>query len=180
MEGAPNPGTIDGYAAAMLEIAHSEDASDVIPDEVFRIARAFEGSEELRGTLLDPRVPVERKQLVVADILGGRASDVSIALVNLLVGVGRTDHLVAIADRMAEMSAEREELAVAMVRTAVELDEATVRRLEQRLAAVTGKRVKAKVVVDPSVVGGIVTKIGDTIFDGSVRSRLQDLREAWG
>jgi F-type H+-transporting ATPase subunit delta len=55
-----------------------------------------------------------------------------------------------------------------------------VARLEERLSAATGKRVQVTVIVDPSVVGGVVTKIGDTVFDGSVKSRLDELREQWG
>lgn len=171
---------VDGYAAALLEVAGAEGARDEVPDELFRIARAFEANEELRSTLTDARVPVERKQAVVGDILEGRASNVSIALINLLVGAGRASDFVAVANRMAELAAEREEMLVAEVRSAIDLDPDTLARLEARLAEATGKRVKAKVVVDPSVVGGIVTKVGDTVFDGSVRSRLQDLREAWG
>ena len=68
---------------------------------------------------------------------------------------------------------------MAEVRSAIELDAATISRLEAKLAAATGKRIKANVIVDTSVVGGLVAKVGDTVFDGSVRSRLQELREAW-
>jgi F-type H+-transporting ATPase subunit delta len=175
-----NAQIVDGYAAALLEVAEAEGQRDRVTDELFRIARAFEGSEDLRSTLGDPRVPLERKQAVVGDILESRASGVSIALVNLLVGAGRAGDLKAIANRMSTLSAEREETAFAEVRTAIELDAGTVARLEERLASVTGKKVKARVVVDPGVVGGIVAKVGDTVFDGSVKSRLQDLREAWG
>ena len=180
MEGVAGSRVIDGYASALLEVGGAEGEPERITDEVFRIARAFETSEELRSTMSDPRVPVELKQSVVSDLLEGRASNVSIALINLLVGAGRTGDLVAVADRMTQLAAEREEATVAEVRSAVELDAGTVERLERRLAAVTGKRVKAKVVVDESIVGGVVTKIGDSVFDGSVRSRLEDLREAWG
>ncbi len=171
---------IDGYAAALLDVAAAEGARDAITSELAAIARAFDGSEELRSSLSDPRIPIERKQSAVSDILEGRASKVSISLINLLVGVGRTGDFVAIANRMSELAAEREQVTLAEVRSAIDLDEATVARLEAKLAEATGKRVKANVVVDPSVVGGIVTKIGDTVFDGSVKSRLQELREAWG
>ncbi len=171
---------VDGYAAALLEVAAAEGARDQVSDELFRIARIFDADEALRNALTDARVPVERKQAIVSDILGGRSSNVSIALINLLVGAGRAGDFVAVANRMAELAAEREEMTVAEVRSAIDLDEATVARLEARLAEVTGKRVKVKVVVDSGVVGGIVTKVGDTVFDGSVKSRLQDLREAWG
>jgi len=175
-----SPRTIDAYAAGLLEIAGAEADEDAIADELYRIARAIDGSDELRGTLTDPRVPAERKQGAVVDLLGRRAQPVSIALVNLLVGAGRAGDLVAVATRMVELAAEREELAVAEVRSAVELDDDTVSRLEEKLSAAVGKRVRAKVVVDPGVVGGVISKVGDMVFDGSVKSRLQDLREAWG
>jgi F-type H+-transporting ATPase subunit delta len=180
MEELTTTQVIEGYAVGLLEIAAAEGGKDVVADELSRIARAFERSEELRNTLSDIKVPVELKKAAVTEILDGRASKVSIALINLLVGAGRSGDFVAIADRMAQLAAEREELTLAEVRAAIELDEATVARLEARLAEATGKRVKVKVVVDPSVVGGVVTKIGDTVFDGSVKSRLQELREAWG
>lgn len=180
MADVPQASVIDGYANALLEVAKAEGARDLVADELFTIARAFEGSDELRATLTDARVPVERKHSVVSDLLDTRASNVSIALINLLVGAGRTGDLVAVANRMAELVAESEALTVAEVRSAIALDDATVARLEAKLAETTGKRVTAKVVVDPTMVGGIVTKIGDTILDGSVKSRLQDLREVWG
>ena len=171
---------IDGYAAAMLDIARAEGDPDGLSDELIRVAAAFGQSDELRTTLRDPLIPFERKQAVVDDLLGGRASRVTISLVNLLIGAGRIGEFGAIAERMATLAAESEEYTIAEVRTAVELDGPTLARLTEKLAAVTGRRIKPRVVVDPTLLGGVVAKVGDTVFDGSVRSRFQDLREAWG
>ena len=171
---------IDGYAAAMLDIARAEGDPDGLSDELIRVAAAFGQSEELRATLRDPHIPFERKQAVVDDLLGGRASRVTVSLVNLLIGAGRIADFGAIAERMAILAAESEEYTIAEVRTAVALDEPTIARLTEKLAAATGLRIKPRVVVDPTLLGGIVAKVGDTVFDGSVRSRFQDLREAWG
>ena len=55
-----------------------------------------------------------------------------------------------------------------------------IARLESALSRATGKRVQAKVVTDPALMGGLVAKIGDTVFDGSVKSRFSDVREQWG
>jgi F-type H+-transporting ATPase subunit delta len=76
--------------------------------------------------------------------------------------------------------AEHEGTVVAEVQSAVALDAGQIARLEAALSRATGKRVQAKVVTDPALMGGLVAKIGDTVFDGSVKSRFSDVREQWG
>jgi len=171
---------IDGYARAFLEIARAEGDIDRLADELFRVAGAFEQSEELKATLSNVLVPFERKQGVVDDLIGQRTSPVTVALTNLLVGVGRIDALEAVATRMVALVAESEGQVIAEVRSAFELDEATRAKLAERLSEATGRQIKLNVVVDSSIIGGLVAKVEDTIFDGSVRSRLLELREAWG
>jgi F-type H+-transporting ATPase subunit delta len=142
------------------------------------VARTIESSDELRTTLGDQAIPAERRQGIVEDLLGGRASSVTTALVSFVVGVGRSRDLPAIIDRLVERAAEERQQAVAEVRSAVPLDEERRDRLAAALSAHTGKNVSVKVIVDPTILGGIVAQIGDTVIDGSVRSRLEQLREA--
>ena len=168
---------IDGYAAAILEFAKAEGELDRIGDELFRIARAFESSNELREALTDPRLAAERKKAVVDDLLGGKSSPLAVNLVNFVVGLGRASDLPAIADRLAERAALARSRVIAEVRTAVELDAATIARLTASLSRATGKDVEVKTVVDPTVIGGVVARVGDVIIDGSVSHRLQELRE---
>jgi F-type H+-transporting ATPase subunit delta len=172
-------GHIDGYARAMLDVVSAEGDADRLSDELFRVAQEFAESEDLAGALEDPLLPFERKQAIVSDLIGRRASEVTVSLVNMLIGVGKIKDFPAITKRMMELAAEAEGDVVADVTSAVELDEATRERLAARLAEVTGKRVRLHVVVDPSLIGGLVAQVEDTLFDGSVKSRLQDLREAW-
>lgn len=170
---------LDGYAAGLLAIAAAEGDADALAAELFAIGRAIDSSEELREAVTDIRVPGERKQNLLADVLQGRASRTAIILVNMLVSAGRARDITEIGRLMIGKAAESKAMTVAEVRSAIELDPATVARLEEKLAAATGRRIKANVIVDPNVVGGLVVKVGDTVFDGSVRSRLQELREAW-
>ena len=88
--------TIDGYAHALLTIVRAEGATGA-DDEIFRFAQALEGNEELRNTLADPYVPAARRQQVVEDLLKGKASDVTMAAVSMVVGAGRAADLPAIA-----------------------------------------------------------------------------------
>jgi F-type H+-transporting ATPase subunit delta len=168
---------IDGYAAAILEVARAEEQLERVGDELFRIARAFEASNPLREALTDPRIPVERKKGVVDDLLGAKTSPLTVSLVAFVVGAGRAADLPAIADRVTARAAAARDRAVAEVRTAVELDAATIARLTAALNKATGKDVEVKVVVDPAVIGGVVARIGDLVIDGTVSHRLQQLRE---
>ena len=170
---------IDGYARALLDVVGAEGDADRLSDELFRVARAFGESEELKDALGDPLIPYDKKRSIVDDLIGARTSSVTVALVNMLVGTNRLKDFEAITKRMMGLAAESEGHVVAEVRSAIELDDATQDRLAAKLTEVTGKAVKLNVVIDPSVVGGLIAQVEDTLFDGSVRSRLLELREAW-
>ncbi|MBW3548742.1 MAG: ATP synthase F1 subunit delta [Actinobacteria bacterium] len=168
---------VDGYATAMFEVARVEGSLDEVEDELFRFARTLEGNEDLRSVLTDDAVPAERRRAVVADLLGDRASPVTANLVSLVVGAGRARDLPAIIDRLVQRAAAEHDKVVAEVRSAVALDEDQRERLAEALGRATGKSVEVKVVVDPSVLGGLVARVGDTVIDGTVRTRLDQLRE---
>ena len=168
----------DAYASAMFEVAKAEDALETVEDELFRVARTFEANEELRSTLTDPAVPVDRRLSILDDLLGGgRASPVTSALVSFVVAAGRGRELPAIIDKLVERAAGERSEVVAEVRTAIPIDDQMRERLGAALSSATGKTVSVKAVVDQSVVGGVVARIGDTVFDGSVRHRLDQLKE---
>lgn len=169
---------IDAYAAALFEVARAEGSLETVEEELFRVARTIEGSDELRSTLTDRAVPVEMRQGIVEDLLGSRASSVTTALVSFVVGSGRSKDLPAIIDKLVERAAEERSQAVAEVRSAIPLDDDQKTRLAVALGKATGKNISVKVVVDPSILGGIVAQVGDTVIDGSVRTRLNQLREA--
>jgi F-type H+-transporting ATPase subunit delta len=170
---------VNAYAAAMLTVAWAEGNADEVSDELFRFARALDASDELRMTLSDQRIEASRRQQIIEDLLGGKATETTVGLVSMVVGAGRAGELSAISDALVEAAAVQKAREVALVRSAVELSEDQQARLAEALAAATGKQIELKVTVDPNVVGGIVTTIGDTVIDGSVRSRIVKLREAF-
>ena len=167
----------DGYAAALLEVARAEGLVDRVVDELFHFARAFERNDELRSTLSDQLMPPERRQAIAEEVLGRKASPLSVSLVSFIVGSGRARHLVAIVDRLVERAAAERQREVAEVRSAIPLDDAQRARLEAALSKALSKRIDVKVIIDSSVMGGVVARVGDTVIDGSVRHRLEKLRE---
>ena len=168
---------IEGYAAALFEAAAAEGQVAEVEDQLYRVARAIETSEELRSTLSDQRVPASKRQSIVEDLVGARALPVTTNLVSFLVGAGRARDLPAIIDRFVQRASRERGAAVAEVRSAIPLDDAVRDRLAEALGRATGRQVDVKVVVDPSVIGGLVAQIGDTVIDGSVRKRLDQMKE---
>lgn len=169
---------IDAYANAILGIVQAEGFLEGAEDELFRFARTFEGSDDLRMALSDPSIPADRRQAVVEELLGGKALIVSKALASFIVGIGRASELPAIIDRFVALAAESRSREVAEVRSAVALDDGQIARLAEALGRATGKSVEVKVVVDPDVMGGLVARVGDTVIDGTVRHRLDQLKES--
>ena len=170
---------VEAYASALLAIARSEEHQREVEDELFAFARALEANDELRTTLTDKHLPAARRQQIVEELLGGKALDATVALASMIVAAGRGRDLPAIVDALITLRAEDEGKEVAEVRSAIELTDEQQDRLAQALSDATGKDVEVKVVVDPTVLGGVVAQVGDTVIDGSVRHRLSQLRESF-
>ncbi|MBC8195848.1 MAG: ATP synthase F1 subunit delta [Acidimicrobiia bacterium] len=170
---------VDAYADALFAVAAAEGNLAAVEDELFQFAQALGSNDDLRAMLADGAVPAARRQQVVEDLLDGRASATTSALVSMVVAAGRAADLPAIIDAMVERSAASRNKAVATVRSAIDLSVDQRSRLEAAIHTSTGKEVEVKVVIDPSVLGGVVTEIGDDIIDGSVRRRLNQLRESF-
>jgi F-type H+-transporting ATPase subunit delta len=171
---------IRGYATAIFTIAEAEGSLDRVSDELFHFAKALERSNELRSALTDLAIPSERKTAVLDDLLGDRASELTRHIVEFVVSQGRARELDGIVDELVALAAERRSHVLAEVRSAIPLDEDTRRKLGETLSKATGKSVEVKVVVDPSVVGGIYAKVGDQVIDATIRKRLEDLKESIG
>ncbi len=167
---------IDGYARALFEVARAEGTIDEVEDELFRFARSYESSDALRNALTDEMVPAAKRQAIVEDLLGGKATATTTQLVSMVVGSGRGRDLPAIIDRLVQRAANSKNLEVAEVRSAVALTDDQQDRLKAALANATGRQVTLKVVVDPSILGGVVASVGDTVIDGSVRTRVEQLK----
>lgn len=167
------------YAEALFSVARAEGTLGEVEDELFRFSQTLQGSDELRDALTNPGIPASRRQQIVEDLLGGKASATTVALVSMVVGTGRARELPQIIRQLVERSAAEANKEVAEVRSAIPLSDDQRKRLAEALGEATGKQVEVKVVVDPSVMGGIVAQVGDTVIDGSVRNRLDKLKSAF-
>ncbi len=169
---------VEGYATAMFEVARAEGILDRVERELFGLLHVLESNEELRRTLTDAAIPPERRQAIVEDLLGDRFLPLTASLVSFVVSTGRARDLPAIIQKLVERSAAEREHAVAEVRSAIPLSDDQKDRLAKALSDNLGQQVEVKVIVDPDVLGGIVARVGDIVIDGTVRHRLDQLKEA--
>jgi F-type H+-transporting ATPase subunit delta len=167
---------VRGYAEALFAIADAEGELRAVEDELYAFAKALETETRVREALTDPVLPAENKKGLIRDLLGERANPHTVNALGFLIDQGRARDIGRIVEELVAVAAERRAHQVAEVRSAIPLDEGQRRRLEEALSRATGREVEVKVVVDPSVVGGIVAKVGDEVFDGTVRARLQEAR----
>jgi len=166
------------YASAIAAVARAEGELGAVQDELFSLARTLGGSEELLSTLTDAQVPVARRQQIVEDLLSGKVSKTTLATISMIVGAGRARDLVGISEALVALGAAQGGKQVAVVRSAIDLTEDQKTRLAAALQSAVGTPVDVRVVVDPSVLGGLVAQVGDTVIDGSVRRRLDQLKQA--
>jgi F-type H+-transporting ATPase subunit delta len=167
---------IAGYAMAVFEALPQASDIDDIEDELFRFARAVEGSTVLRGALSDRRLPLPVRRGVVTDLLGSRAHVATVRLVGEALR-GRTRDLVSTLDWLVEQAAQARGWRVARVRAAREVDAGERGELSEALARLAGAPVELQVFVDESLLGGATVQIGDLLVDATIRHRLEQLQE---
>ena len=170
---------ITKYAEAVLSVASAENGGAEVEDELFRFARAAEGSDDLRRTLSDSKIPAARRQQIVEDLIGGQATPATTAVISMIVAAGRGGDIHRIADEVVALGAASRTKAVAEVYSVIELTDDQQARLATSLQSATGKEVEIKVIIDESVMGGLLVQIEDEVIDGTVRTRLKQLREAF-
>lgn len=167
-----------GYAERVLEELGSTDEVDEMEDTFFRLARVLEHHLELRSVLVNQTAPLAGRLAVVHDLLAGKASEPTIRVVSYVLRAGRVRNLVGALDSLVALCAAERGRRVAEVRSAVDLDEAERNRLAAALRRLTGREVEVRVLIDESVIGGVLISVGDLVIDGTVRLRVERLRDA--
>ena len=165
------------YANALADVALAQGAADTALRQLGDFAAAFGVSAELRNFLTSPGVPREAKHDVIEKIAGRIGAGKIIR--NFLFVVAdhqRTHILPEIVASFEDVIRQRQGIAEAEISSAIELSAAQKKRFVQTLERLTGKKIDAKYSLDPALLGGVVVRVGDTIYDGSVRSSLNEMR----
>lgn len=165
------------YANALADVALAQGAADPALKQLSDFQAAYAESAELRNVLANPAVTREAKHGVIEKIavrLG--AGKIIRNFLFVIADHQRTHILPEIVQAFQEVVRQRQGMARAEIATAVELSAAQKKRFSQILERVTGKKIEARFSLDPALLGGAVVRVGDTIYDGSVRNSLNEMR----
>lgn len=165
------------YARALFELGSEAGGIEVLLGHLETLATTYRENEELQDVLENPMTPHEARRAILAEIAErGAVGPVAKNTLLLLADRRRVRLLPAIAKRLREMVDVSRGVVHAEVVTAVALNDAFYERLRAQLERTTGKRVVLDRREDPSLLAGVVTRIGDTVYDGSLRARLDAMR----
>ena len=168
---------VRGYAEALFLVAQAEESLDRVEEELTRLKNGLESNAEVKEFLSNLQISPEGKKSALFQIFGEKISTLTLNWINLVIDQGRQRRLPNIIEAFFTLAQESREKITAEVVTSVPLSEDLVQRLEKELSRASKKQVFLKQMVDESILGGVIVKIENKIIDGSVKHRLEEMKQ---
>lgn len=163
------------YAKALFKLAQEQGLAAETEQQLQAVAEAVEQDAEIRAFLAAPGIANETKVNVLSSAFGGKALDIVLQTIRLLLERGRQGELPALLAAYRQVSGSALGRADAVVTSAKPLSEEEKAQLAARFGSLIGKTVRVENIVDEALLGGLTVRIGDTLYDGSLRSKLDRL-----
>ncbi len=165
------------YAAALFASAQSQGIIDAVESDLGLISYTCESVPKLKEAIISPLIPTEKKRDVVKDVFADKIHEITLFYLYLLIDNRREEIIVETEAEFVSLANEVRGIVVAKVTSAVELTEDEGTQLQMRLSKRTGRQVTLSTEVDPSIIGGLIVRIGDTIMDGSIVGHLRRMKD---
>jgi F-type H+-transporting ATPase subunit delta len=165
------------YAKALFDVAIKESDPARIEQNLSDIVQGMAGHAELRRAMTSPAVPRNARVALVSSLAKQAGAEAPVAkLLAMLADRGRLELLPHLLDVYRERLLQHHNVVRASVTTAAPLAPENVQAIQSRLAGLTGKQVQLSTNVDPALIGGMITRVGSTVYDGSIRTQLEKMR----
>ena len=165
------------YAQALYQEAEANGKDEKVDDDMLAVQESLDASRELDQFFRSPLIARDKKESVIGKLFDGKVDDLIVRLMKLLVQKGREDILPAVIEQYADLRDERLGQVEALVKTAMPMEYDETEDLRKALESKTGKKVRLRIEVEPDLIGGVVVRIGDRVYDGSVQHQLETLRD---
>lgn len=165
------------YAQAFFAIAKKQDKIEQFEKELALVVDTVKANSQLAQVLEHQLIEPEKKKKIFNEIFSSKVSDIALNFINLVMDKRRERYLAQILEEYTVFADEARNVVAATVRTAKELTPEYEKAIRDKLSYLTGKQTRLKVEIDPGLIGGVVVKIGDRVYDGSVVNRLENLKQ---
>ena len=166
-----------GYARALLELAQAEGVVTRVEEELFRLRELLKHNSDLLQFLKDPNVKSEGKRVALSELFQGRVHGLVLNFLFTLTDQDRGGRLLHIIEEYSAVASAARQQVSGEVTTAIKLDDATLAKLAAELSRLTGKSVQLFQRVDPAILGGAIIQVGEQVIDGSLRRKLNQIKE---
>lgn len=167
------------YAKALFELAQQNNIASDVEEQLKQIVQVLEQDQDVVKFLSSPSIDPAKKITVLQSAFGNRVSAVLLNTLELLVVRGRQDIIGAVADAYTKIAGEVLGQAHATVYSANNLSESELAEVTAQFSKITGKKIIAQQVVEPSLLGGVQVRIGDRLYDGSLSGKLARLQKSF-
>ncbi|WP_136807992.1 ATP synthase F1 subunit delta [Desulfosediminicola flagellatus] len=167
------------YAKALFAVGKERDTFEEYNDTLQGVAELYSSTPEVADALTNPLYPMDIREKVMAGMVGSLEVDKVMGnFLNLLVQKSRAEILPEIAEEYKIMVDDEKNISHGSVISAVELSDELQAKIQATLEKLTGKKVELTTSVDPSIIGGVIAKVGDLVLDGSIKAQLAGLKDS--
>ena len=163
------------YAKAVLSLASDQKSTDVVNNDMKLIASTIANNKELNDALQSPVIPSSVKKAVLLDVFK-KTDKTTSGLINTLINNNRIDILGAVATKYSQLLDESKGIELATVTTAIALTADLEKKVLAKAKELTGKNIEVKSIIDESILGGFILRIGDLQYNASVANQLNKLK----
>ncbi len=170
-------GIASAYAEAVLDLAAKNAEEDKVLSELQLINVVFASDKDMHVVINHPAIRANQKKEVLKTVFGGKISVLTDNLINLLADKRRLDLLPFIESGYRELLNQRKNIVSALLTCSEPMADNNIANIKAQLTEHLGKRLELEVKVDPTLIGGVVLRLGDQVIDGSLKGRLKALEK---
>lgn len=165
------------YASALFEVAFEGQNYEQVKNELNFILDCLKGEPQLYDLLKSPLITADEKKDIVSNIFKERVSEEVFNFIRIIIDKGREEYIESVVKEYNILADAVKNKVEAVAITAIPMDKQDLLKLQVNLSMSSGKNIQLKNQVDPSIIGGVLVKIGDKLIDGTVKSRLVNMQE---
>ncbi|QAT38985.1 F0F1 ATP synthase subunit delta [Clostridium sp. JN-9] len=165
------------YALALYEVAEEKGKVEIFLDDLRQIVKVFDNDEDFLKIMKHPEISIARKKKLFIKIFKGKIDDDLLSFLLILI---EKDRILFLKEKLVEMEKihlDRNNTLLAHVKTVIPLDESQKKQLISSLEKKYDKKVILKEEIDKSVIGGVYVRVGDDVIDGTLKSKLQEMKK---